>query len=701
MKRILILAVFVLVSFWLYSQNIFQKITITDTLSQAPSLAIIDFNYDSLPDVIVNDKYNNRILLYKQMEDQSFEDTVLLNVSYPQCVAAYDFNNDTAIDVAYFKESNFYVYFNDGNNNFTGSTQLSDGYVKKLALIDYNKDSLMDLIGIAYFSYDKFVHIYKNNDGSSFSVIDPGNNGDGVNDVFVADFDKDGYDDFVIATQNNVIIYQNNSGSSFTRHTIATLPYPYSVDAIDFNNDSLPEIVVYTSDENYDRGWILIYENNGNFNFTQVYNSGDVSAYNGYAKAGDFNNDGLVDIAFSSNNNQDFQWLENIGNYNFAQHFLYGGIGGSPGLYRCDVNQDSLLDILGTYDQKVYWFKNIQILQTSLFGSDTTVCAESEIELIIKVYNHDSIAWYAIYNNETVPLTEGVDGFNVHNDTAIFIKHILPDTAFVFAKIMNQFDTVYSDTIRISNEKNPPVLITKTDTLYFNDNGFAIIDKNKLIDTVFDNCQIIDTIFSADTLFWDNSGKKVYTVSITVKDISQNTTTRQTTVTVLDTIKPVINCLDNASFDAGENDFYIVQGNELDPQVSDNCEIASITNNLNNDNTLANYQLPVGITEIIWTATDVEGNSASCKTIVDVKQTTALKKADLIKIYPNPAEDFVYINSKTTGEINLIDFQGKILFNGKLKTGTQKIKLNGLQAGIYFLKIKTQKEAEIYKIIKK
>ena len=50
----------------------------------------------------------------------------------------------------------------------------------------------------------------------------------------------------------------------------------------------------------------------------------------------------------------------------------------------------------------------------------------------------------------------------------------------------------------------------------------------------------------------------------------------------------------------------------VEPTVSDNCEVASITNN-------APDQFDVGTTTVIWTVTDVAGNTGTCEQLVTVE----------------------------------------------------------------------------------
>ncbi|MEQ1747296.1 MAG: glycine-rich domain-containing protein, partial [Saprospiraceae bacterium] len=96
--------------------------------------------------------------------------------------------------------------------------------------------------------------------------------------------------------------------------------------------------------------------------------------------------------------------------------------------------------------------------------------------------------------------------------------------------------------------------------------------------------------------------------------------TSDKTVTLEDTQAPTITCPVGSPFskntDANECN-YTVQGTEFNPTFSDNCS-ASISNDLNMTNTLANVDLPKGMTTIVWTVTDCANTTTSCQITVTV-----------------------------------------------------------------------------------
>jgi gliding motility-associated-like protein len=94
---------------------------------------------------------------------------------------------------------------------------------------------------------------------------------------------------------------------------------------------------------------------------------------------------------------------------------------------------------------------------------------------------------------------------------------------------------------------------------------------------------------------------------------------------VNDNVPPVITCpgSQNRNTDT-DGPGYTVSGNEFNPvSVTDNCAVTGITNSINNSSSLSGVSLPVGVTDIIWTASDASGNRTSCNFNVTVTDNVA------------------------------------------------------------------------------
>jgi hypothetical protein len=102
----------------------------------------------------------------------------------------------------------------------------------------------------------------------------------------------------------------------------------------------------------------------------------------------------------------------------------------------------------------------------------------------------------------------------------------------------------------------------------------------------------------------------------------QSTANCSFNVTVQDMIAPVItSCPANVSVTAAPGTCTAAVTVVGAPVATDNCGIASITNSFNGTNN-ASGTYPAGTTNVIWTVTDLSGNTATCTTVVSVVDNT-------------------------------------------------------------------------------
>jgi gliding motility-associated-like protein len=129
--------------------------------------------------------------------------------------------------------------------------------------------------------------------------------------------------------------------------------------------------------------------------------------------------------------------------------------------------------------------------------------------------------------------------------------------------------------------------------------------------TVSDNCSIASVTNNAPALFPIGTT----TVTWTVTDGSGNTSTATQLVNVVDQIAPVATAPANITVNA--NNFCDATGVNLGtPNATDNCTIATITNN-------APASFPIGTTVVTWTITDLTGNFTTVTQNVTVVDNVA------------------------------------------------------------------------------
>ncbi len=106
--------------------------------------------------------------------------------------------------------------------------------------------------------------------------------------------------------------------------------------------------------------------------------------------------------------------------------------------------------------------------------------------------------------------------------------------------------------------------------------------------------------------------------------------------------------------------------------------------------------------------TDAFGCTANFEYEVDMSTATAIDFSNDLIIAPNPTHDYLSIHFISTNEnsfyqYKIYDLRGNLIFqkNNIHTSSTQKINLKNQPSGLYFLKIKTNKKSQIFKIIKK
>jgi len=78
--------------------------------------------------------------------------------------------------------------------------------------------------------------------------------------------------------------------------------------------------------------------------------------------------------------------------------------------------------------------------------------------------------------------------------------------------------------------------------------------------------------------------------------------------------------------------------------------------------------------------------------IEDISNT----EINIINVYPNPASNYINVNTLQTGKLLILSQIGSIVYEGYVKRGNNRIDISSLSKGIYFIKV----NREIRKLIK-
>jgi len=201
-------------------------------------------------------------------------------------------------------------------------------------------------------------------------------------------------------------------------------------------------------------------------------------------------------------------------------------------------------------------------------------------------------------------------------DTASFNCGNHGDTLTVTFTATDVNGNVSVDTsIFIINDTIAPAIFAHSDTFYLDSNGVFTFDAIGLNDSTQDACGV-DTFYLSDTLVTCASVDSTIDIYFYAVDIYGNVDSQILNITALDTIRPVITCLDS-----------IVVDNDIDvcgavvefnwPTATDNCTVDSIVQ-IDTTGLDSNSFFPVGITQLTYVAYDQSGNTDTCSFIIEV-----------------------------------------------------------------------------------
>ncbi|HAH25891.1 MAG TPA: hypothetical protein DCL77_19390, partial [Prolixibacteraceae bacterium] len=181
--------------------------------------------------------------------------------------------------------------------------------------------------------------------------------------------------------------------------------------------------------------------------------------------------------------------------------------------------------------------------------------------------------------------------------------------------------TAYSYSILIVDTQIPTIICATPADSYPNS-----IPGKDLDPSFSDNCKIASITNSYNN---SNSLKDAEfplgttIVTWTVTDASGNKATCSNKVVITDTRSPVIICATpQASYEADNGVCtYKISGTTLDPTIEDNNSSVDIENNFNNSSSLKDAEFPIGITNVLWTVTEKNGNTTTCNQTISVKDT--------------------------------------------------------------------------------
>ena len=266
---------------------------------------------------------------------------------------------------------------------------------------------------VLLFSFSTYSQVFFQNNAIPLGLVNNTSTGTNLGGVSFFDYDNDGWDDITIACKGSdpVRFFKNNSGQLVEEFYGMTITgHSKQVIWVDYDNDDDNDLFVTRLD-----GINLLYQNDGNFNFTDVTIAAGFSNFNVLstygATFGDIDNDGHLDLFLS---NKDVsgtvpnKLYRNNGNGTFSDISFAAGISLTGHLTFCasffDYDKDGFQDIYMSNDR----FVNTNILYrnngdntfTDVSVASGTDIAANAMSTTIDDFNYDG--WLDIYITNTV-----------------------------------------------------------------------------------------------------------------------------------------------------------------------------------------------------------------------------------------------------------------------------------------------------------
>ena len=269
------------------------------------SIVVGDFNGDGIPDLAIANEDNNNIAVLLGNGDGTFTATASLQTGdEPQGIVTADFNGDGIPDlvVANNGSNTITVFLGNGDGTFTATavSPQTGSEPEGIVTADFNGDGIPDLAISNYGS--NTVTVLLGNGNGTFTATAASPPGGGA--MVTADFNGDGILD--LATGGAVLL--GNGDGTFTQ--AESLPSGLGGSSIvvgDFNGDGIVDLAAgYPGDMLGGHVEIGLGDGKGDFTIAsydgQVIDDGIGRDSLGTVAAGDFNGDGISDLAAPANN---------------------------------------------------------------------------------------------------------------------------------------------------------------------------------------------------------------------------------------------------------------------------------------------------------------------------------------------------------------------------------------------------------------
>ncbi len=330
------------------------------TVGNSPSsVAIGDFNGDGKLDLAVANDTDDTVSVLLNNGAGGFGKPTLLTLNGAPgggafAIVAADFDGNGTLDLAVAEQNSnrIDIFLGNGTGGFTGPGAFTVGTgPEALAVGDFNGDGKPDLAVLN--TSDGTVSILINT-GSSFSRAATLSAGTSPFAIATGDFNGDGKLDLAVANggDGNVSVYLGNGSGGFSTaatYTTGSGSSPTAIAVGDFNNDGVSDLAVADSGN----GVLALLKGNGSGGFAApvTFAVGLSAASNpDYVVAGDFNGDGKLDLAVANSGDGNVSVLLNNGSGGFATAVNYATgsttLPAPNSIFAGDLNSNGKLDLV-------------------------------------------------------------------------------------------------------------------------------------------------------------------------------------------------------------------------------------------------------------------------------------------------------------------------------------------------------------------
>ncbi len=271
------------------------------------AIAVGDFNGDGILDLAVPNDGDNTVTILLGNGDGTFTatETSPETGSYPDAIAVGDFNGDGIPDLAVANEDNTVtILLGNGDGTFTSAPSLAGGaWPVGFAVGDFTGNGIQDLAVTDAYGNNVTIQL-GNGDGTFTVVAESPATGDFPQGVVAGDFNGDGILDLAVANNQGdvpVTILLGNGDGTFK--AVPGIPAiggnPKAIVLGDFNSDGIPDLAVanLAGSTSLEGASMTVLLGNGDGTFTAAADEPGTEDFPNSMAAGDFNGDGLMDLA--------------------------------------------------------------------------------------------------------------------------------------------------------------------------------------------------------------------------------------------------------------------------------------------------------------------------------------------------------------------------------------------------------------------